>query len=197
MKNLLIVHPEDPSTVFLKGIYSKHNDKTVISGGTTKARLRKLIENHKQVIMCGHGSPSGLFSVGQFPDSGLYIIDDSMLQSLRNKTNSIFIWCNADQFVSRHSLKGFCTGMFISELSEAIYFDFWDVNQQQIDASNFGFSSVFASHLDESLDILFRNVATGYGVLAKTNPIARYNFERLYFFQPEPAQRPYKVFNIQ
>ena len=106
MKDLLIIHPEDPSTVFLKGIYSDHNDKTVISGGTTKARLRKLIENHKQVIMCGHGSPSGLFSVGQFPDSGLYIIDDSMLQSLRDKTNSIFIWCNADQFVNRHSLKG-------------------------------------------------------------------------------------------
>ena len=188
MQDLLIVHPEDPSTVFLKGIYSNHKDKTVISCGVTKTRLRKLIENHKQVIMCGHGSPSGLFSVGQFSDSGLYIIDDSMLLSLRNKTNSIFIWCNADQFVSRHSLKGFCTGMFISELSEAIYFDFCDVNQEQIDASNFGFSSVFANHLEESLDILYRKVVAGYRVLAKTNPIARYNLQRFYLILPKTVR---------
>jgi len=100
MKTTLIIHPDDPSTTFLKGIYSNLKDKTIIKGGITKYKLQEKIDTHARVILCGHGSPNGLLSVGQFPDAYPYIIDDSMVSLLRTKANTIYIWCNADQFCS-------------------------------------------------------------------------------------------------
>ncbi|MDO9255750.1 MAG: hypothetical protein Q7U54_09585 [Bacteroidales bacterium] len=105
----LIVHPKDETTKFLTGIYATLTSKTVITGGITKAELQKHIDSHDQVIMLGHGSPIELLSVNQFPDCGSYVIDGSMVESLRKKSNNIFIWCHADQFV--HSLQGFFSGM--------------------------------------------------------------------------------------
>ena len=71
--------------------------------------------------MLGHGSPYGLLNAGQFPDAGSYIIDDSMVSLLKNKTNSLFVWCTADLFVRRHGLSGLYSGMFISEVGEACF----------------------------------------------------------------------------
>ncbi len=100
----LIVHPEDKTTEFLTAIYANLNKKTVIKGGVSKSELRELIEVHDRVLLLGHGSPYGLLSRGQFSDAGLYIVDESMVTSLKNKSNSIFIWCHADQFVRKHSV---------------------------------------------------------------------------------------------
>ena len=78
----LIIHHDDQSTDFLKGLYLDLPNKTVITGGTTKNDLLKHIENHDRTICCGHGSPMGLLSIGQFLDCGSYIIDDSMVESI-------------------------------------------------------------------------------------------------------------------
>ena len=65
----LIVHPKDNSTTFLDVIYKDIPDQTLITGGITKTELKELIKSHDRVMMMGHGSPNGLFSVGQFsPD---------------------------------------------------------------------------------------------------------------------------------
>jgi len=101
MKNL-IIHPKDPTTDFLSPIYASLKNKTVITGGITKYELRKLIYNHERVIMLGHGSTYGLLSVGQFPDSGLYVVKDMMYRLFINKIGSIFIWCHADEYVKRY-----------------------------------------------------------------------------------------------
>lgn len=75
----LVIHPEDPTTTFLSPIYANLRNKTVVRGGITKSDLRELIDYHDRVLMLGHGSPFGLLNPGQFPDAGLYIIDDSMV----------------------------------------------------------------------------------------------------------------------
>jgi hypothetical protein len=62
----LIIHPQDPSTDFLKPIYASIQDKTVLTGCIDKNQLRILIEKHDRVIMLGHSSPLGLLSVGQY-----------------------------------------------------------------------------------------------------------------------------------
>ena len=181
----LIIHPSDPSTKFLTGIYATLKNKTVITGGITKAELQKHIDNHDRVIMLGHGSPMGLLSVNQFPDCGSYIIDDSMVELLRNKAKNIFVWCNSNEFVQRHSLQGFNTGMFISEVSEAWYYDYWDIDQDCINESNDGFSFIVSNHINESIDVLYQNVISEYGVLAKRNPIVQFNRKRLYITKEE------------
>ena len=187
----LIIHPQDSTTAFLTGIYKDLSNKTVITGGLTKKDLLKDIHDHDRVLMMGHGSPAGLFSVAQFDDTN-YIIDASMIESLQKKNNNIFIWCYADHFVKRNNLKGFATGMFISEPSEALYMGYGYVGNEIIDKSNYTFSSIVAKYLNEPLDVLYENVIKEYGVLAKTNPIAKYNIERLYLSQSQPVLLPNK-----
>jgi hypothetical protein len=70
--SVLIIHPQDESTAFLKIIYATILNKTVITGGVTKSELRELIRNHDRIFMLGDGTPNGLLSVGQFPIVGSY-----------------------------------------------------------------------------------------------------------------------------
>lgn len=176
----LVVHPEDKTTEFLTTIYANLSNKTVIRGDVSKSVLQEMIEEHDRIIMLGHGSPFGLMSRGQFSNAGLYIIDESLVIPLKNKLNSIFIWCYADQFVRRHGLSGLCTGMFISELGEADYWRFDGIQQDLIDQSNEQFSSIVSQYLNEPLSLLYNKLLNEYKLLADTNPIARFNLERMH-----------------
>ena len=182
----LIIHPEDQTTTFLKPIYAHLKNKTVITGGATKIELQKLIDVHDQVIMLGHGSPMGLFAVDRFPEAKINIIDDSMVNSLRGKTNNIFIWCHADQFVQRNGLSGLYCGMFVSEFEEGLLYDIWDADEVWIKESNCQFSTILSKHIHEPVDLLYRKLLNGYGFLAQTNPIAKFNYDRLFLKYPKP-----------
>ena len=62
----LIIHPADESTTFLDIVYKNIPNKTVVKGGCSKMDVMNLIKEHDRVMMMGHGSPGGLFSIGQF-----------------------------------------------------------------------------------------------------------------------------------
>jgi hypothetical protein len=176
----LIIHPKDRSTQFLDIVYKNIPNKTIITGGVTKEELKKLIEEHDRVMMCGHGAPVGLFSVGQFPNSGGLIIDHTMIDILSKKDNSIFIWCNADQFVNRYQLKGFYSGMFISEVGEAYYCGLPGTKQGVVDESNFGFCELLSECINEPQEVMYDTIIEKYGKIAEENPVALYNHNRLY-----------------
>ena len=192
MKNL-IVHPEDPTTTFLSPIYANLKNKTVVRGGVSKSELRELIESHDRVLMLGHGSPWGLLNAGQFPDAGSYIIDDSMVLPLKNKTNSLYIWCHADEFVQRHGLSGLYSGMFLSEMIELYYYGFDDVDWNMIDQSNDRFAAIVSKYLNEPMEILYQKLLVEYGFTAKANPIAKFNLARLYLTCWGTNKNPIKV----
>ena len=130
--------------------------------------------------MMGHGTPYGLLSVDQFPDIGAHIIDESMVRILKVKTENIFIWCNADIFVKCNYLDGLCSGMFISGEEESICYGFEDIDRRLIEESNIGFALIMGKYIDEPIDVLYRNLVFEYGLLAKTNPIAKFNLERFH-----------------
>jgi hypothetical protein len=176
----LIIHPRDSSTIFLSKIYKNIPDKTVITGGISKIELMKLIEIHERVIMLGHGSPWGLLSVDQFSYGGNYIVDLTMVELLSQKKDNIYIWCNADQFVERNGLEGFFSGMFISEIEEAWFYNFHDLERNTIEESNYGFVEIVSRYINEPLDMLFQYVLREYQLLGKTNPIAQFNLNRLF-----------------
>jgi hypothetical protein len=183
----LIIHPADPSTSFLDIVYESIPNKTVITGGITKDEVRKLIGEHDRVMMMGHGSPGGLFAVGQFtdPSSGnrwgaSYIIDNTMVPLLSEKDNSVFIWCNADKFVDGFKLKGFYSGMFISEVGEANYCGLPGTSQDMVDESNYGFVNIISKHINEDTVSIYDKVRNEYGLIAEENPVALYNHKRLY-----------------
>ena len=246
----LVIHPKDKSTDFLKVIYAGRDDFTVITEGT-KEEVNTAIKEHDHIIMMGHGTPQGLFSVGQFDkpkpkptpkpstairstgkpvtgkdikdfygtgkDDGIrtyssygsgssrnlwdddefgfaptksygssfqsmfssYIIDDKTVELLKGKKLTT-IWCNADQFVEWNGLGGFYTGMFISEPAEATLIGTAGAEQWQVDESNYGFVSVVRRFIDQSPEVLHAAVKLEYGKMAEYNPVARYNYRRLY-----------------
>ncbi len=176
----LVIHPEDPTTTFLSQIYARIRNKTVIYGEIPKLELGKLIESHDRIFLLGHGSPYGLLSKGKFPDSGFYVIDDSMALLLKSKTNNFFIWCFAEQFVKRNNLSGLNCGMFISEIREAYSYGFEDVESDIIEKSNELFAFIVSKYINEPMGILYEKLIYEYGLLAKINPIAEYNHKRLF-----------------
>lgn len=177
----LIIHPKDSSTGFLDIVYEPIVDKTIITGGISKLEVHELIESHDRVMMMGHGSPYGLFSVGQFYGlGGSYIIDIETIPLLKQKENSVFIWCNADEFVNRYQLKGFYSGMFISEVGEANYCGLPGTSQDMVDESNYGFCHIISKYINEPTNVIHENVISEYGVIAENNSVALYNKIRLY-----------------
>ena len=175
----LVIHPEDPTTEFLKRIYTDLQDTTVIQGGVSRSEVDGLIESHERIIMLGHGAPFGLMNPKRFPGAGFFIIDDLTVSSLKNKSSCVYIWCHADQFVIRNGLFGLCSGMFISEMGEAELYGFQDIEQKMIDQSNQVFSSILSRHISEPLNVLYKSLMIEYEAVARDNPIARFNFQRL------------------
>ena len=179
----LVIHPKDPTTHFLDIVYRNIDDLTLITEGVSKDYIKEQIKTHDRVMMMGHGSPGGLFAVGQFDGTNGYIIDESMVSLLKEKDNSVFIWCNADRFVEKYDLKGFYTGMFISEVGEAMYCGLPDTIQDEVDDSNYQFVEIIGECIDLDVKLIHEVVTTRYGQLIDHNPVAKYNHERLYINQ--------------
>ncbi len=178
MKNL-IIHPADRSTDFLKPIYENISDAIILNGGATKDQVKELMVQHDRIIMLGHGSPFGLFSVGQFIGNNGYIVDSTMVDVLKN-VECISIWCNADQFMNRHKLYGFYSGMFISEVGEAHYCGLPGTEQKTVDTSNHYFAQLLGEVINEPLSVIYEHIKENYGLLTEDNPVALYNHNRLY-----------------
>jgi hypothetical protein len=174
MHKTLVIHPHDQSTHFLKPIYDNIPNKTIITGGLFVDEINKLIYNHDQIIMLGHGSPKGLFGVN-FKRS--YVIDEDQVDLLQDK-ECIFIWCHADQFVKEHNLKGFHSGMFISEVGEALIYKLKG-DKQLVTESNNTFAFMLGSVINQPLPEIYKQIKKDYGWLAERNEIAKYNHERL------------------
>mgnify|MGYP003352499919 CR=1 FL=1 len=174
----LIIHPDDRSTTFLKDIYQHLEDATVVTKNISQHTLHELIRSHDQIVMLGHGSPYGLFNVARIGDGG-FTIGTSEAPLLKDK-QCIFIWCHADQYVRKHGLKGLSSGMFISEVGEALYCGLPATPQEEVDESNFGFVNIIGKYINEPKDLIYENVMTEYGVLAENNRVASYNHKRLY-----------------
>ena len=180
----LVIHPQDSSTDFLTPIYMNlksfpdFDDVTIVRGGMSKDEVDKLITEHDRIMMMGHGSPGGLFSVGQFKSQG-FIINHTTVPLLENK-ECIFIWCNADRFVEANNLKGLYSGMFISETSEAAYCGLPNTPQDVVTESNDYFAKELGSVSEKSLDEIYEHIKYTYGMLAEGNAVAEYNHNRLY-----------------
>jgi hypothetical protein len=103
--------------------------------------LKGQIKAHDRIVMLGHGTEKGLIGFNKF------VIDSSWVYLLRDK-NCVCIWCNADEFVKKYQLKGFYTGMIISEYEEAIMCCV-PSNSHWINESNVDFALALKHSIDE------------------------------------------------
>ena len=150
-----------------------------MNGGVSKDQVAKAINEHDRIIMLGHGSPYGLFSIGQFTGNNGYVIDESMVPLLLDK-ECISIWCNADQFMNKHQLYGFYSGMFISEVGEATYCGLPGTEQETVTTSNNYFAELLGEVINEPLGIIYEHIMDNYRLITEDNPVALYNHNRLY-----------------
>jgi len=163
----LVIHPDDRSTDFLSQIYEGRGFTVITKHkrDLPKNKFIQEIKNHDRIIMMGHGYPGGLF---------MSHIDSTLVYLLREK-ECVCIWCNADQFVNRYGLKGFFTGMFISEVSEAGWFNI-KTTQEAVDYSNELFTRLVTENIDnENPQPIIKENYVG------DCPVIRYNNDRLYY----------------
>jgi hypothetical protein len=181
----LVIHPQDQTTDFLKPIYSNITNKKVITGGISYEALKSEIEMVDEVIICGHGYHGGLFAINQFEGLGKmnYIVDNQMASILKLKKKVVTIWCYAKHYIESNDINNsFHSGMFISEVNESIFCGLEGVTQEMIDESNNCFSVELGTLIDKSPEEIYIAFQDGsYSQLAKTNPVAQYNFERLHY----------------
>lgn len=135
----LVIHPKDPTTDFLSISYADTR-WSIISNNVPNSYLKRQIQGYDRIIMMGHGTEQGLLGFSR------YIIDSSLVYLLRDKICAC-IWCNADVFVKKYGLKGFYTGMIISEYEEALLYSV-KAEPGEIEKSN----ELFADSLKFSLN---------------------------------------------
>lgn len=138
----LIIHPNDRSTDFLSCIY-ENLDCTIINTNTSNSNLKKQIKDHDRIIMLGHGSENGLFGYNKI------VIESKFVYLLKNK-ECVAIWCNADIFFKKYKLKGFYTGMIISEYEEALDYVLYPTTLNEIEESNILFAKAITENITSS-----------------------------------------------
>jgi len=194
----LILHLDDRSTDFLKTIYSNLTDVTVLNVSQKSSfALARLIEIHDRLIFLGHGLPSGL--IGYLTAFGSMVV----VNAIRMKgDNVIYIWCNADQYVKKHSLSGFSTGMFISEFGESLYCKVENFNREEIEFQNNEFARLVGKYIDLPTKELRDKVYEEFNI--PDSLVVEFNRSRLYYFKDgvviggtPPPQKTFKRFMIE
>jgi hypothetical protein len=70
--------------------------------------------------------------------------------------------------------------MFISEVGEATYCGLPGTLQETVTVSNNYFASLLGEVINEPLSVMYEHVKENYGLLLGLNPVASYNYDRLY-----------------
>lgn len=176
----LIIHPRDPETDVLKFVYQDLDGDLITEVYEHPANeLKNRMLRARKVYLLGHGTPQGLLT----NDLGKPFIDNGYASYLSCKDN-LYIFCHADMYVKENRLTGFCTGMFISQQSEALTFKVPYEDDWQIEESN----ELFANLVNEGekmglssfemVDYLSRKYR-----FADSNPICDYNRTRLWAYR--------------
>ena len=163
-----VLHPDDRSTDFLKEIYLGKGYTVVTRWDMSYPVLKAMVETHDRIIFLGHGSDRGLIGYSHI------FMNPEFIKVLQTK-NCVCIWCNADQYVIPNHIKGFYTGMFLSEISEAMYFGI-HTTQDVIDHSNELFAQEMRRCLDR--DNLLTEIKHSY---IGDDPVIQFNNVRLHY----------------
>lgn len=167
----LIIHPEDKTTEFLSTIYDGMQNCVILKTKEQFKNIEDEIRNADRVICLGHGTEDGLLEI--YGMNFNYVIHSNHTELLKNK-ECIFIWCNADKFVSSYEpLNTYATGMIISETLEALYCKVI-ANQNEITESNIRFANAIKIGLgSQNLEDCILNNYVG------DSPLYKFNIENI------------------
>ena len=191
-KRVLVIHPDDRSTDFLKLIY-KDKDYDVINfkGSDNSSGISLLYEDpdycyckvletidlYDKIILLGHGTPGGLLN----PKAGGYLVDDAAADILRKK-EVVSVWCFSDKFFRGNNIfnNQFHTGMIISETLEQlimlgrIYLD----NKQQLKNME-KFATIIGECIEDTPENMKKHVLENY---IGEDPVTQFNRDNILVF---------------
>ncbi len=165
----LVIHPLDPTTSFLSAIYKGKGWNVLTDVSLDNDAVAEVITIHDRLVLLGHGTEHGLFG-------GRGFVINAGLAPLLRERETICIWCNADEFVNEHGLKGFYSGMFISETSEANMYGITTTDESAIKFSNELFASALGKYVDA--DNILEKVKREYSRVG--DPVITFNKNRLH-----------------
>lgn len=173
----LVIHPKDRTTDFLSDTYAGRGWTVITDPQVSKAELKRQIKAHDRIILMGHGSDWGLLCMNPKGNGIRIMIGSDWVYALRNKDVTC-IWCNADKFVNKYKLKGFYTGMIVSEMEEAIMYSlpFYD---NTINESNTLFAGALKSALYQTDPSMMLDIMKSM-YYDDENPIVFFNSQNLY-----------------
>ena len=134
---MIVIHPKDKTTSFLKTIYEDSKDVTLIDETWSSRQIRETIgisPKDELILMLGHGYSDGLLAPYGGKQFARTIVDSKLVYLLKDR-KCMGIWCYANEFAEKYGLKGLFSGMVISEIEEA-YDNCIDITGEDINLCN-------------------------------------------------------------
>lgn len=147
---MLVIHPKDDTTDFLRTLYDGMEEVGVVTGGGSRNRLASRLYHlprGEPVMLLGHGGPDGLYR--REGDGYRCFVGRSMGYSLRRHP-LIGIWCHSVLFAKRNGLHGLFSGMVVSEMDEAREYGIL-TTEKELRAENARFAATLRSLLESGV----------------------------------------------
>lgn len=208
MATVIFSNAGDNDTAVLRALWKGLNAKVIeVNHSTFDANAkvdRAIAEEEDLLIMCGHGSPSGLFNMSAVSmtrrygrdvhpasPSSFYLISSRNVHLIKAK-RIIGMWCYASEFAKSVGLNGFFTYMFISNKGEAAANQIYGVDNDTIWREE----TLFCNRVNEMVhkDIPQDEwISRLQAVCDISNPVVVFNHRDLYY-SPVRFDPPVKKF---
>ena len=189
---MIVIHIDtQKDTSFLKKTYEGIDNLILLYNPTKEEVNKTLKENpYEDVMMLGHGSPSGLFN-HDFKSKDYYIIGYDNVKLLKDR-NCIGIWCYAKEFARKYALKGYFTSMFISNGGEAKSFGFNKATEEDVfnEVQNF---SAYVNMLIKDNTPYTEWVESLQSMVDMNKDFVNFNYSAMEYFDgtQKPSTKPY------
>jgi len=173
---MIVVHPTDPSTVMLGKVYEGFENVKLFNSVEQRDEMLAAIAaapREEPIMLLGHGCPNGLYDLRAWD----MMVGGPDAELLKDRPNLIGIWCYASSYAAKHGLKGFFSGMFISEGGEAMMVGV-DATEEEANAHAWDFAQRLGDLLRQGLPL--ENVAKELmDPKHITSELTNYNYTRL------------------
>lgn len=182
---MLVIHPADRTTAFLSKLYDAVEDAIVIKDNLSKRDMNHILHHRpktERIMLLGHGCYKGLYwrADDTMPEFDSIVVGHPHSYHLRNHgSNIVAVFCHADCFFETERIHGLCTGMIISELSEAKA-EGIETTEEEIERENLKFVTRLRSLLNEDLPLheIPRRMLAMDDV---HSPLTIFNYQRIYY----------------
>ena len=179
VNSMLVIHPTDRTTDFLRTLYEGREDVRLLTGKESRKEFGSILfhlRSGERVMLLGHGTDAGLFRLEEDGEYRLYV-GHTMVYALR-KHPVIGIWCHAELFARKEHLHGLFSGMIVSEMSEAQDYDI-ACSQEELDRENANLAERLRALFDE--EVPFQEIPSRLAAMdvARTQ-LTMFNYNNFY-----------------